>query len=198
MQCFKWLPGSNDNAWIWYEVEYENALSKRPSEPHVTVGLCYLYSLLIEQNERSAEAAASDQTVWRRKQIGHAKPASPQQTNSLFMGFTGAEKVNLLLSLEEGLGPHEKDSGYNYRFREGTSRCCAAGGTSRTAKKKKKSVRCFRWSSGWSQVTTNVKSVSTLSECIREVIGERCVCGFAWVYIIITIYAQGSNFHLHL
>lgn len=137
MQCFKWLPGSNDNAWIWYEVEYENALSKRPNEPHVTVGLCYQYSLLIEQNERSAEAAASDQTVWRRKQIGHAKPASPQQTNSLFMGFTGAEKVNLLLSLEESLGPHEKDSGYNYRFREGTSRCCAAGGTSRTANKKK-------------------------------------------------------------
>lgn len=71
---------------------------------------------LIEQNERSAEAAASDQTVWSRKQIGHAKPASPQQTNSLFMGFSGAEKVNLLLSLEECLGPHEEDSGYNYRL----------------------------------------------------------------------------------
>lgn len=71
---------------------------------------------LIEQNEGSAEAAASDQTVWSRKQIGHAKPVSPQQTNSLFMGFSGAEKVNLLLSLEECLGPHEEDSGYNYRL----------------------------------------------------------------------------------
>lgn len=91
-------------------MEYENTLSKRQNEPHVTVGLCYQYSLLIEQNERSAEAAASDQTVWRRKQIGHAKPASPQQTNSLLMGFSGAEKVNLLWSLEESLGPHVKDS----------------------------------------------------------------------------------------
>lgn len=32
------------------------------------------------------------------------------------MGFSGAEKVNLLLSLEECLGPHEEDSGYNYRL----------------------------------------------------------------------------------
>lgn len=89
-------------------------MSKCPNEPHVTVGLCYQYSLLIEQNERSAEAAAPDRTVWRRKQIGHAKPASPQQTNSLFMGFSGAEKVNLLLSLEESLGPREEDPGDNF------------------------------------------------------------------------------------
>lgn len=41
-------------------------------------------------------------TVGWRKQIGHAKPAPLQQTNSLFMGFfSGAEKVNFLLSLEE-------------------------------------------------------------------------------------------------
>lgn len=32
-------------------------------------------ALLIEPNERNAEAAASDHTVWSRKQIGHAKPA---------------------------------------------------------------------------------------------------------------------------
>lgn len=63
--------------------------------------MCYQCAVLIGQNERSAEVAVSDQTVWSTKEIGHAKPAPLQQTKSLFMGFSGAEKVNLLLSLEE-------------------------------------------------------------------------------------------------
>lgn len=78
----KWRLHGHDAKW-----KYENALSKHPNKPQITDGLCYQYSLLIEQNERSAEAAAPDQTVWH---ISHAKPASPQQTNSLFMGFSGA------------------------------------------------------------------------------------------------------------
>lgn len=41
------------------------------------------------------------------------KTSLTSKTNSLFMGFNGAGKVNLLLSLEESLGPREEESGNN-------------------------------------------------------------------------------------
>lgn len=112
------------------------------------------------------------------------------------MGFSGAEKVNLLLSLEESLGPREEDPGDNFslwRLERAPRTAVMQTGTSWTAnlkKEKKKNRKVSKMFRVIFSVTSGGRKhqVSSWSEGMWEIICEFWIFGFAWVYIIIANY----------